>query len=132
MVNHEHEDRIYNSLENTDIEVFMKEAGQKRRGACRGGKSLLKSGESCELVGFRGKEDVSLIVESRLVPSKVPGDPDGLEIDLGEEMESYQMECYSISGNKYGFHLHFKEVLSDPKYQTHLDPEIKHPSGSGG
>jgi len=129
MSTHKHKDKIHNNLDNTDIEVFIKESGNDRRGACRGGKSLVKSGESCELTGLRGKENIRLIVESRLVPSRRDGDPDGLEIKMGEKMQPHHMEFHSVSGNKFGFHLHFKEAIPDPEQKTHIDPEVKHPGG---
>ena len=130
MSDKKHTDRIHNYLDETDIKVCIKESGEDRRGALPEGGSMVKSGKSAELIGLRGKKDIRLIIESRLVQSRKPEDPVGLDIKIGEKMKPDHIEFHSVPGNKFEFHLHFDDPIPAPEVITDIDPEVSHPGGS--
>lgn len=119
---------ISNELKRSSINVFIKEKGKNRRGALPGNTSLLKSGDSGELVNFAGKNEISLIILSQMVPGQGAQKHEGLQVDFSDEMHLKKSEVRTHKKNTFEFIFYFSNTGSLKDVETHSDVNVQHPS----
>lgn len=133
MTDSNHNSTIKNSLKSSAINVFIKEKGRKRRGALPDDASLLKPGETGELVNFAGKNDISLIINSELVPGVGTQKVEGLHVDFGDELNLKNSEVRKHVKDTFEFIFFFSHTAAFNSAETrseenHIDVDVQHPT----
>lgn len=118
---------ITNSLKSSAINVFIKEKGMSRRGALPGDSSLLKPGDTSELVDFAGRDDISLIIISELVPGVGSEKVEGLHVRFGDELNLKSSELRRHVKGTFEFIYYFNRIVSLKSVESHIDVDVQHP-----
>lgn len=119
---------ITNSLKRSTISVFIKEKGRSRRGALPGDSNLLKPGDTGELVNFAGKDDISLIIISELVPGVGTQTVEGLHVGFGNELNLKNSEVRKHVKDTFEFIFYFSHTASLKSADDHIDVDVQHPT----
>lgn len=128
MTNPRHKCTIKNSLKSSAINVFIKEKGRSRRGALPGDTSLLKPGDSGQLVNFSGKDNISLIIISELVSGSGAQKVEGLHVDFGDELNLSNSEVRRHVKDTFEFIFYFSHIVSLKSSKSHIDVNVQHPT----
>lgn len=123
-----HNCTITNSLKSNAINVFLKEKGKARRGALPDDTSLLKPGDTGELVNFAGKNDISLIIVSELVPGAGTQKVEGLHVDFGDKLNLSNSEMRRHVKDTFEFIFYFSHTAYLKSSETHVDVNVQHPT----
>lgn len=129
---------IRNSLKRNAIHVYVKEKRKQRRGALPDGKSLLQAGADGLLTGLAGKNDISLIIKSQLVPGRGANTSEGILVAFSDLLSPSMTELLSIPNDEFEMSFYFKSVFanntSDPEddkpgndEESDVDVDVKHP-----
>lgn len=128
MTNSGHNCTIKNSLKSNSINVFIKEKGKNRRGALPGDTSLLKPGDTGELANFAGKDDISLIIVSELVPGAGTQKVEGLHVGFGDKLNLSSSEMRRHVKDTFEFIFYFSHTAHLKSTETHIDVNVQHPT----
>lgn len=123
-----HNCTIKNSLKSSAINVFIKEKDRSRRGALPGDTSLLKPGDSGQLVNFSGKDNISLIIISELVPGSGTQKVEGLHVEFGDELNLSNSEVRRHVKDTFEFIFYFSHITLLKSSESHIDVNVHHPT----